>query len=57
MLAAIFLVEVGFLGVGWWYCMKPDSQCTDLGNRSEQIFKVAIATTLSLLVGQRSADK
>lgn len=49
MLAAIFLVEVGFLGLGWFHCMKPEVVCEDLGDRSEKIFNVAIATTLSLL--------
>ena len=49
MLAAIFLFEVGFLGLGWYHCMKPGAQCEGLGDRSEKIFNVAIATTLSLL--------
>ena len=57
MLAAIFIVEVGFLAVGWWHCMKPGATCEDLGDRSEKIFNVAIATTLSLMVGSKSLNK
>ena len=57
LLAAVFLAEVLFLGIGWWYCMKPGSTCEGLGDRSEQIFNVAIATTLSLLAGQKIMDK
>ena len=57
LLAAIFLVEVGFLGLGWWHCMKPGATCTDLGERSEKIFNVAIATTLSLMVGSKIGNK
>ena len=53
MLAAIFLFEVAFLGLGWWHCMKPGAKCEDLGDRSEKIFNVAIATTLSLLAAGR----
>lgn len=49
MLAAIFIVEVGFLATGWWWCMRPGAECTDLGDRSEKLFNTAIATTLSLL--------
>lgn len=54
MLAAIFAVEVGFLGLGWYHCMKPGTECKDLGDRSEKIFNVAIATTLSLLAAGRA---
>ena len=57
LLAAIFLAEVAFLGVGWWHCMKPGATCEGIGDRSEQIFNVAIATTLSLLAGQRVLNK
>lgn len=57
MLAAIFMVEVGFLGLGWYHCLKPENVCGDLGDRSEKIFNVAIATTLSLMVGSKIGNK
>ena len=48
MLAVIFSVEASFLAFSFYRCKDLES-CPDLGNRSEQLFGVAIATTLSLL--------
>ena len=48
MLAAIFVVEAFFLAFSFIKCETRDA-CPELGNRSEQPFGVAIATTLSLL--------
>ena len=56
MLAAIFVVEAVFLSVGFYKCtqLSPDDYvkvCPKLGSRSEALFGVAIATTLSLIGG------
>ena len=48
MLAAIFAVEATFLGFAFIRCHNPEV-CPRLGQRAEQLFGVAIATTLSLL--------
>ena len=48
MLAAIFAVEATFLAIAFYKCQDHEA-CPNLGNRSEQLFGVAIATTLSLL--------
>ena len=53
LLASIFVFELIFLGLAWGHCLGRNNDCPDLGDRSEQIFNVAIATTLSLLAGQR----
>ena len=47
LLASIFAVEAIFLGVAFTRC-TPDT-CRSLGDRSETLFSVAIATTLALL--------
>ena len=48
LLAAIFDVEAFFLAFSVVKC-KDAEMCPDLGTRSEQLFGVAVATTLSLL--------
>ena len=60
MLAAIFLVEAGFLAFAFVKCSTPipgqpiplvNERCPKLGERSETLFIAAITTTLSLLTG------
>ena len=60
MLAAIFFVEAGFLGFAFYKCSQPiagepvpmvNERCPKLGERSETLFGVAVATVLSLLGG------
>ena len=60
MLAAIFLVEGGFLAFAYVKCSQPipgqapvqlTQRCPKLGERSETLFIAAITTTLSLLTG------
>ena len=51
MLAIIFIVEAAFLGLGLIKC-KTLKACPQLGDRSQQLFGVAIATTLSLLTNK-----
>ena len=48
LLASIFAVEAFFLAFSFVRC-KDAEMCPDLGTRSEQLFGVAVATTLSLL--------
>ena len=50
MLASIFAVEAIFLGIAFTKC-TPES-CRSLGDRSETLFGVAVATTLALLKGR-----
>ena len=68
MLAAIFIVEAGFLALGFSACKSafekrlPDNEnpatitdhCPELGERAETLFVAAISTTLALLQGQDS---
>ena len=58
MLAAIFVVEAGFLAFAFVKCSTPmpgnpvplvNERCPKLGERSETLFIAAITTTLSLL--------
>jgi hypothetical protein len=51
MLAVIFIVEAVFLGLGLIKC-KTLKECPKLGDRTQQLFGVAIATTLSLLTNK-----
>ena len=60
MLAAIFVVEAGFLAFAFHECSRPipsktspmvNERCPKLGDRSETLFIAAITTTLSLLTG------
>ena len=61
LLAAIFLWEAILLGYSFWACSHPSlrvessklltERCPRLGQRAENIFEIAIATTLSLLAG------
>ena len=60
MLLGIFITEAIFLGFSFQKCAQlADSntstiqeQCPRLGEKSESLFGIAIATTLSLLTGQ-----
>lgn len=47
MLACVFAVEALFLGIAFYRCDL--KSCPELGNRSETVFSVALATTLALL--------
>ena len=54
MLATIFITEALFIGAGFYKCftLPPQDyqlQCSKLGDRTETLFGIAIATTLSLL--------
>ena len=61
MLAGIFIWEALLLGYSFWACAHPmtklassvllSERCPRLGQRAENIFEIAIATTLSLLAG------
>ena len=61
LLAGIFLWEAMLLGYSFWACAHPNTKlassvllterCPRLGQRAENIFEIAIATTLSLLAG------
>ena len=51
LLASIFAVEAIFLGAAFTKC-QPDT-CRSLGDRSETLFGVAIATTLALLKAEK----
>lgn len=60
MLLGIFIVEALFLGFSFSKCTQlaekststVQEQCPRLGEKSESLFGIAIATTLSLLTGQ-----
>ena len=61
LLAGIFIWEAVLLGYSFWACAHPmtklassvllSERCPRLGQRAENIFEIAIATTLSLLAG------
>ena len=60
MLGAIFAVEASFLAFAFWKCSIPipgqpvpmvAERCPAIGSRTQELFGVAIATTLSLLTG------
>lgn len=63
MLAGIFIVEAMFLGYGMHKCTTlkkiEDYQraCPNIASRVEKLFGVAVATTLSLLAGDRIIHK
>ena len=62
LLAAIFIVESGFLFYGLFLCSRTDPDtftkvCPNIGMRTEKLFGVAIATTLSLLAGDKIISK
>jgi len=61
-LAAVFAVEAAFLGFAFWKCSLPvvgtptpllAARCPNLGDRSSEVFSLAVATVLSLLTGVR----
>ena len=53
MLAGIFTFQAGVFAVGLYYCANNGGlkACPDIGDKYEQTFNVAIATTLALLTG------
>ena len=61
MLAAVFMWEGLLLAYSFWACSHPtlgaetrvlqSERCPRLGQRAENVFEIAIATTLSLLAG------
>ena len=54
MLATIFAVQAVFIAWAFAVCGKsgnPARVCPDLGNKTTELFGVAVATTLSLLTG------
>ncbi len=63
MLACIFLVEAIYLGYGIHSCFNlkdPEDYlkvCPNLAGRVEKLFGVAVATTLSLLAGNKIISK
>ena len=63
MLAAIFVVEAGFLAFAYWGCSRTDpgqtviQRCPKIAEKSEALFLAAITTTLSLLTGTDRAPK
>ena len=59
-LVGIFLVESFFLAFAFWKCSTPipgkpvpllAERCPSIGQRTQELFGVAVATTLSLLTG------
>jgi len=59
-LVAIFLTEAFFLAFAFWKCSTPipgkpvpllAERCPNIGQRTQELFGVAVATTLSLLTG------
>ena len=59
-LVGIFIAEAGFLAFAFWKCslVIPNQpvpmlaeRCPNIGQRTQELFGVAIATTLSLLTG------
>ena len=54
MLATIFAVQAIFIAWAFAVCGRsgnPSKVCPDLGNKTTELFGVAVATTLSLLTG------
>ena len=53
MLAALFVFQIGTFGAGLIYCARSGGlqACPDIGDRYENTFNVAIATTLALITG------
>ena len=59
-LVGIFCVEAGFLAFAFWKCSVPipgspqtlvSKRCPHIATKSQELFGVAVATTLSLLTG------
>lgn len=62
MLAVIFVAEASIIVYGIHLCSrvtedKVTEVCPNIGGRVEKLFGVAMATTLSLLAGDRIIDK
>jgi len=63
MLAAIFIVEAGFLAFAFWGCSRTEAgqtviqRCPKISEKSETLFLAAITTTLSLLTGTDKPPK
>lgn len=59
-LVGIFITEAGFLAFAFWKCSEVipgkavpmvAERCPAIGQRTQELFGVAVATTLSLLTG------
>ena len=57
-LVGIFITEAGFLGFAFWKCSQPipgspaplvAERCPQIATKTQELFGVAVATTLSLL--------
>ena len=57
LLTGIFIVQGIILVSGLSYCFKDMEKCPKLGQRTDQWFNVAIATTLSMLAAGKVGPK
>ena len=59
LLAGIFMFQACVFGFGIFYCARNGgiAECPTIGQRYEQTFNVAIATTLALLTGTAISNK
>ena len=59
MLAGIFAFQASIFGAGFYYCANNGGlkSCPNIGERYENTFNVAIATTLALLTGNAIREK
>ena len=59
LLAGIFAFQACVFGFGIFYCARNGGieECPTIGQRYEQTFNVAIATTLALLTGTAISNK
>ena len=59
MLAGIFTFQASIFGAGFYYCANNGGlkSCPNIGERYENTFNVAIATTLALLTGNAIREK
>ena len=59
LLAGIFVFQAGVFGFGIFYCARNGGieKCPTIGQKYEQTFNVAIATTLALLTGTAISNK
>ena len=59
LLAGIFMFQACVFGFGIFYCSRNGGieECPTIGQRYEQTFNVAIATTLALLTGTAISNK
>lgn len=59
LLAGIFMFQACVFGFGIFYCARNGGidECPTIGQKYEQTFNVAIATTLALLTGTAISNK